>query len=65
MMKCPLCGHEFREEEGIAACRGCPLAGACHMLKCPNCGYDVLVEPRVIKALKAWRRKDDGTGGKS
>ena len=65
MMKCPLCGFKFQEEDGRVACRGCPLAGGCHMLKCPNCGYDVPIEPRLIKALKAWRRKDNGTRGKS
>ncbi len=64
-MKCSLCGYEFREEEGEAACKGCPLAGACHMVRCPHCGYDMPVEPRLIKALKAWRRRDNGAGGKS
>ncbi len=59
-MKCPLCGYQFHEDEGEAACKGCLLAGACHMVKCPNCGYDVPVEPGLIKAFKAWRRRDDG-----
>jgi rubredoxin len=64
-MKCPFCGYEFREEDGKGACKGCPLAGACHMVKCPNCGYDVPMEPKVVKAFKAWRRRGNGTRGKS
>ncbi len=64
-MKCPLCGHQFREEDGQAACRGCLLAGSCHMVKCPNCGYDIPKETKLIKALKAWRQRSDGTRGKS
>jgi len=56
-MKCPLCGYEFQEADAEASCQGCPMAGGCHMVKCPNCGYDVLKEPKLIKALKAWRRK--------
>ncbi len=63
-MKCPLCGREFREEDSRTACKGCLLAGACHMVRCPNCGYDMPAEPRIIKALRAWRRQDNGTTGK-
>ncbi len=63
-MKCPFCGHCFREEEAKNGCRGCPLAGACGMLRCPNCGYDVPVEPGLIKAFKAWRRRGNETGRK-
>ncbi|MFC1913493.1 hypothetical protein ACFLX7_04830 [Chloroflexota bacterium] len=64
-MKCPLCGNEFREEEGQATCQGCPLSGACHMVRCPNCGYDMPLEPKLAKVFKAWRRKDNGIRGKS
>ena len=64
-MKCPLCGNEFREEESKAACQGCPLAGACHMVRCPNCGYDMPPEPKLPKVFKAWRRKDNGIRGES
>ncbi|MEE9399570.1 MAG: hypothetical protein V3V23_04810 [Dehalococcoidales bacterium] len=63
-MKCPLCGNQFQEKEAQAACTGCPLAGACHMVRCPNCGYDIPGEPKLIKAFKAWRR-ENGTRGKS
>ena len=61
-MKCPLCGHQFREDEGKAACKGCLMASGCRMIKCPNCGYDIPEEPRLIKAFKAWKeRREDGT----
>lgn len=63
-MKCPLCGYQFREEDSKAACKECPLAGACHLVRCPTCGYDMPLEPRLIKSLKAWRR-GNGAGGKS
>ncbi len=64
-MRCPLCGYQFREEGGKTTCKGCPIAGACHMVKCPNCGYDVPTEPGLIKAFKAWRKRVNGTGRKS
>ncbi len=64
-MKCPLCGCQFREEDGKDTCQGCLLAGACHMVKCPNCGYEVPIEPGIIKAFKAWRKGDNGIRGKS
>jgi hypothetical protein len=35
------------------------------MVKCPNCNYDVLIEPKLIKALRGWRRKKDGNSGTS
>jgi len=61
-MKCPLCGNEFQEETGRAACQGCPLAKTCHMIKCPNCNYEIPTEPRLIKAIKAWKGQRNGTG---
>jgi len=64
-VRCPLCGHRFGEEEGWAACQGCPLARNCQRRRCPNCGYDVPLEPKLVKILKAWRRWDDGARGKS
>ena len=56
-MKCPLCGHQFREEEGKAGCGSCPVGGGCHMVMCPNCGYEIPKEPGLVKALKNWRKK--------
>ena len=60
-MKCSLCGYQFDEESSEAACKGCPLAGACHMVRCPNCGYEMPVEPKLVKAFKAWRRRKNAT----
>ncbi|MBS3817805.1 MAG: hypothetical protein KGY76_09620 [Candidatus Thermoplasmatota archaeon] len=37
--KCPLCGNEF-DQEGVSACRGCPLSGGCNLVRCSNCGYE-------------------------
>lgn len=65
MMKCSLCGYQFQEEDGKATCKGCLLTGACHMVRCPNCGYDMPVEPKIVKAFKAWRRHDRGIRRKS
>jgi rubredoxin len=64
-MKCPLCGYQFQEKDGEAACRGCPLAVTCRMTRCPNCGFDIPEEPKLIKAFKAWRRRENGVKGTS
>ena len=44
MIKCPLCGCEFEENEGGATCKGCPMSGGCNMIKCPNCGIEGKLE---------------------
>jgi hypothetical protein len=59
-----LCGCQFREEEAKAACKGCPLGGGCHMMRCPNCNYEIPEEPKLIKALKAWKERKNGIRGK-
>ena len=59
-MKCPLCGLEFREEDGKKACQGCLMSKGCDMIKCPNCGYDIPAEPKIIKVLRAWKEKRNG-----
>ena len=64
-MKCSLCSYQFQEEGVKAACEGCPLAGTCRMVRCPNCGYDMPIEPKLVRAFKAWRRRENGTTGKS
>mgnify|MGYP001103348409 CR=1 FL=1 len=57
-MKCPLCGFEYKEEEGIKACMGCPMSkGKCKFQKCPNCGYKVPLEPKLIKFFRNLGRK--------
>lgn len=56
-MKCPLCGLEFKENDGQAACKSCPLATSCSLIKCPNCGYEVPRESDFIKSLKRWKEK--------
>jgi len=50
-LKCGFCGLDYSEEEGIQACKGCPMSN-CNMTKCPNCGYDNLPEPDSLKWLK-------------
>lgn len=64
-MKCTLCGYEFDEQDGENACNGCPLAGSCKMVRCPNCGYDVILEPKLIKTYKKWRKDRNGIRRKS
>jgi rubredoxin len=59
-VKCPLCGYSFEEDRAKDACGGCPMAGNCHMLRCPNCGYDIPKEPKLVKAFKAWRKRENG-----
>lgn len=56
-MKCPLCGLEFKEDDGQAACKGCLMAKSCNLIKCPNCGYEVPKESGIIKKLKRWKEK--------
>ncbi len=63
-MKCSLCGYQF-EERAAAACKGCPMSGACGMVRCPNCGYDMPKEPKIIRAFRAWRKRDYGNRRKS
>ena len=56
-MKCPLCGLEFKEEDGQTACKGCPMARSCELIKCPNCGYEIPKESGIIKKLKRWKER--------
>lgn len=56
-MRCSLCGLEFKEEDGQAACKGCPISKSCSLIKCPNCGYEILKESSLIKKLKRWKEK--------
>lgn len=56
-MKCQLCGLEFKEEDGQAACKGCAISKSCGLIKCPNCGYEIPREPGLIKKLKRWKEK--------
>lgn len=49
-MRCALCGYEYDGADGSATCRGCPMAGACHMVRCPNCGYEVPLAPEMKRA---------------
>ena len=51
-MKCPLCGHEFDEDEAVPACAACLMSKSCKLVKCPNCGYEMPKEPKWLKSLK-------------
>jgi rubredoxin len=56
-MRCALCGYEFTEDEGKAACAGCPLGHGCAMRRCPNCGYEMPAEPEWLRRVQAWRKR--------
>lgn len=55
-IKCTFCGHEFTEDQGINACKGCPVSN-CSMIKCPNCGYEILSEPKSLEFFKRLFKK--------
>ena len=57
-MKCSLCGYHFNEQESKGGCSTCHVFGACKMIRCSNCGYETPSEPKIIKRLKNWRKKD-------
>lgn len=57
MIECPMCSHRFEEAEGVACCESCPLGKGCNLLKCPRCGYEIPREPRLVKAIRNWRKK--------
>lgn len=50
LQHCPLCGFEFRAQEG---CSSCPMSEGCEMVKCPNCRYEYVVRSRVVDGIKA------------
>jgi len=60
MIKCPMCNHSFSEDEGRAACAGCPLGANCGMIRCPNCNYDIPKQSRLLAIIKRIRRQKDG-----
>lgn len=50
-MKCPFCGHRFRDP--LEKCAGCPLQSRCKVLCCPNCGYELERD----STLARWAKK--------
>jgi len=60
-MKCPLCGLEFKEQDGLSGCKGCAASRTCSLIKCPNCGYEVPRKPGFVRLFKKWRKRKDGT----
>ena len=50
-MKCTMCGYQFAQKSGKAACKSCPLSTGCGMVCCPNCGFEIPVEPKWLKKL--------------
>lgn len=60
-MKCQLCGLEFNENDGQAACKGCPISRSCSLVKCPNCGYEIPKEAGFIKSLRKWKERRNET----
>jgi len=57
MMECPFCGYRFDENSTGDTCQGCPLHDKCNLAKCPNCGYEMPRESRLLKALRALKRR--------
>ncbi len=47
MIKCPLCGNEFDENESRGGCSGCSKQG-CGLVKCPNCQYEFPPEKNIL-----------------
>ena len=56
-MRCGFCGREFDPAQNVA-CDGCPMHRSCHLVKCPHCGYEMPPEPRLVKLIRSWRKKD-------
>lgn len=50
-MKCDFCGREFRLEEAVESCRGCPMHRNCGKSKCPSCGYETVHLPGWLRRL--------------
>ncbi len=48
MIKCPLCGNNFDEEQAKGGCAGCGVKG-CGLVRCPNCGYEFPPEKGLEK----------------
>jgi len=57
-MKCSLCGHEFDQAQGQAACKSCPMTKGCKLIRCPNCGFETPAVPKWLKRLAGENRKD-------
>ncbi len=61
MMKCSFCGFSFDEQTAQKGCNGCPFQGGCRKIKCPNCGFEMPEEAGLVKLLRNWRGKRNGT----
>ncbi len=55
MVKCPLCGYEFKETS--TACKGCIFFRRCNLVKCPNCGYEFPLTSSILRKLFRIRKK--------
>lgn len=60
-----MCGWKFQESEAKTACEGCPIGNACGMIRCPNCNYEMPAEPKLVRTIRAWKEKINGTWRKS
>ena len=61
MIKCPLCGCEFEEENAKTPCEACCVSKGCsNILCCPNCDYHLPVKSKVVEFITGlFRRKKD------
>ncbi|MCX8022554.1 MAG: FeoA domain-containing protein [Syntrophorhabdaceae bacterium] len=57
-MRCLFCNREFPEDEAVKSCGGCGAKKGCRMICCPRCGYKMPVEPKWLKELKIWIKKE-------
>lgn len=50
MMKCPLCGHGFKEG-AKPSCGSCPMGSGCGFTCCPHCGYKFVTESKTLNLI--------------
>jgi hypothetical protein len=59
-MICPFCYKEFNESDALKACQTCSMfgVGGCRNIKCIYCGYEFPQEPRIVKCVKSYFKRN-------